>query len=592
MEPATSHAGTSKLRILRPFLIWIFLSLLLFACDYHLKQARHVSIQFAVSIEGRAGHPDYFARLNDKPFEPGHSSGLGDRRLVIQAQDAEPFSTNVFVWYGGIDLGRITLARTRGTLDLNVKPAAQVTVKGEETNQTFIATTHESVPLPTGRYKVSAQFARLKVEDEVVIRAHDYRRLSINPGIVAFHLTSQPTNAEFELQSEAPRDITIRSNTPALLSDLPAGDYSLRIWQGDYRKYVPVRLIAAEPTNELAVAFDYAQLTITSEPTGAEISVGENRLGVTPATLRLRPDSSRIALSKDGFTGTNLLLVLRGSETQTVSVTLLSLAYLEAVKGAEGELSSFAPDYGRALAAVEKALQIRPTDSAALTLKRTIQFGQQFQNARQSEQNGDRATALAQIEEALKLRPDDREALAFKENLKRVQQQADERRKREERQAAEAKAAARLAHPQKILQTISDNLRYANLFQSQTMPAAGKVDEVLVKVQRALKQKPEWSFVPQRRDSDTVVIHGELNSIGAKRHLIMILGQTTDTDVVICFKLILRVLDSNVQVNLKGISDESYVPLHPKYVSGFRQPDKENAAAVQDIKQRITDELR
>ena len=594
MEPAQPSAGRVGLRSLRPFIAWIVLSAALFACQYHLYQLHHATIRFTVSIEGRSKIGTHWAMLNDVPFENGRPTGLGERKLTIQAEDAEPFSTNVSVGYGGIDLGHITLQRIRGTLDLNVSPKSDlVSVSGTEMSKALTDVTHKDVSLATGHYLIEAHFTRFSTQEEVTILPHKVQRVSIDPGIVALQLTSEPTNLMFTLDSSQRSNISIRSNTPVLLTDMPAGEYTLKIWTDDYRKTVPLRLDAAQHTNEISINFDYAQLTVTSDPSGAEVWERNNRLGLTPLTIRRRPDSYEFTITNDGFRGTNFTLALSGNETQTVAVVLPNLAFIQAMENARAELLSRTPDFTRGLAEVEKALKIKPADSDALRVKRTLLFTQHLIAARDFERNGEAAAALAQIDDALKLNPSEPASLAIKERLERAKAEADERRAQEEKEKAEAKASARLAHPQRVLQNISNRIRYAELFQTETMHAGGAVDDVLAKVQRALKHKPEWAFIPSKSDADTAIIEGDLNSIGTKRHLVMVLGQTSDADVSICFKLIQRVLDSKVQLNLSGITDDSYVPLHPQYISnGLRSPEREQAAAVQALKQRIQDELR
>lgn len=241
-------------------------------------------------MEGRSQRPAYRAELNQNAFEAGSHSGLGQKSLTIRATDAEPFTTNVFVWYGGKNLGNLSLTRSRGTLDLSIiPPPTRLIVTGQETNKSFEAPGHELLSLPTGKYKITAQFTRFTNEREIEIFAHQTQHVSINPFITALRLNSQPTNAEFHLTSITTPGISIRSNTPVLLAEMPAGKYELTIWRGDYRKTMPVTLSAAGGTNELNVEFDYASLAVTSAPPGAQVLSGGKSLGVTPTTLNLPP---------------------------------------------------------------------------------------------------------------------------------------------------------------------------------------------------------------------------------------------------------------------------------------------------------------
>src|SRR5688572_12008951 len=124
MEPLPHMAGSSKGKVFRPLLCWFIVSMLLLTWRHHQQQERSASIVFSVSIEGRPGNSLYTVTLNQRSFETADHSGLGRKKLFIQAKDADLFVTNVFVWYGGRNLGNITLPRSRGTLSLDITPRA------------------------------------------------------------------------------------------------------------------------------------------------------------------------------------------------------------------------------------------------------------------------------------------------------------------------------------------------------------------------------------------------------------------------------------------------------------------------------------
>src|SRR5688572_4786760 len=85
-------------RAFRPLLWWFVASSLLFLWQYHRTQASKATIQFTISVEGPAGQNTPKATLNGLPYTPGQPCGLGWKKLVVEAEDAESFATNCFVW--------------------------------------------------------------------------------------------------------------------------------------------------------------------------------------------------------------------------------------------------------------------------------------------------------------------------------------------------------------------------------------------------------------------------------------------------------------------------------------------------------------
>lgn len=571
--------------IWRPFLLWIAASAALFAVKFHLDQVHHATIRFTASMEGRSDRPKYRATVNDAPFDSGLPSGLGHRMLRIECDGAQHYSTNIFVGYGGKNLGNINLKRARGTLDLTIKPAAErIIIQGKETNILVDAVSHDTWLLPTDPYSVITQFPRFTTTNQLTIDVDRVLPLLIDPGITALSLASEPTNSEFALASVTHPEITIHSNTPSVLTGLPAGEYTLGIWQSDYRKRLSVKLNYGEGTNELTVKFDYAQLTIESHPQGADVFQNRKRLGVTPTTLNLKPGDYRFVIVKDGFRSTNFSLSLNGTEPRAISVKLPNLAFLNALEQAREELSAVSPRYERARALIEDALKIEPDDPAALALKTTVEFQQHIHNAREFETRRDFAQALREIRAALSLQPEHPDALALQRTLVDLAHDA-----------AEAAAIARREHPVKVFAELSSRHPNNELFAPQLMRFTNSLFEVHEAIVRALARKPAWKVGrDEATDPDTAVIQAGLWSFTERQSVVLVAGQTSTNEVAVHFKIFHSVLDTKVQINLTGVSDDSYVPLHPQRVSALRAPfaGKQRTAAIQEFRKRIEDELR
>ncbi len=579
MGPLPRMAGFSKGKVFRPLLWWMVVSFALLALRHHQQQERKATIQFAVSIDGRTGQPPYDAELNQLRFDAGQHSGLGQKKLTIRANDADPFVTNVFVWYGGKNLGNITLSRSRGTLDLSVIPhALRVEVTNREANRVLYNTTRESIGLPTGIYQVTARFARFTTERTTEIAPHRTERLVIDPGITALALNSQPTNAEFELNSVMPPEISVRSNTPVTITDLPSGQYELRIWRGDYQKTVPLKLDTSQRMNELSVQFDYGKLTINSDPSNATIHTSEKMLGQTPNVLILPTGLIRLAVRKEGFQTTNLTLTLQVNEERAMTLTLLSVDYIAAMEQARNLASGFSPDLDRALEEVNKALQIRPGDEAALQLKQSTAFNKHLRDARQFRRNRDFAKALVEVASALQLNATDADALALKLALEKEYQSF-----------LQAVAEGRRALLRKIFEETEANFLHKDLFPAQTMQFTGELSTVRARIVEKLSGNPAWNIGRNEIvDQDVAIVQGAIRSFGIRQNTLLVIGQTAENEVTVHFKLWIYTLSNKVQITLGGVSDESFVPLHSSSPAiGAIGAEGRRARYLEEFKKRI-----
>lgn len=575
----------SKQALFRPFVCWLVVSAMLVVWRHHRQQEHAATIQFTVSIEGRNGLASHEAKLNQFHFDSGQRSGLGRKKLTVRANDAEPYSTNLFVWYGGKNLGNIKLVRSRGILELKVMPpAVSVMLKGKEASTNSNNTSSETISLPTGQYTVKAQFARFFTEREIEITPNNTRDLVINPGITALALESQPTNANFELKAISFPELLVRSNTPSTIMDLPAGEYTLRMWRDDYEKTIPVSLRSDLKTNKLMVTFDYGQLAITSEPDGAEIHNGTNHLGITPAEFTLPTGLYRLSVAKEGYLATNVSLTLSANETSRVTLLLLNQGYVDALKQA-GDLSSgtFA-DLDGALEKVNKALEIKPGDEAALVLKRSIIFHRHLRDAREYQRNRDLARALQEAESALQIGPNDPDALTLKQLLENEQQSI-----------AQSRAQARRELPGKVFEQMVMRVPHHDLFPSEKMQFAGDLASIRTRLVEVLERNPAWNVRRQEVTQQGIaIVQAEIKAFGSRQTALLVAGQTADNEVTLHFKLWTYTLGNNIQVGFTGISDDSYKPLHPSYATAAAAPSVEQRRAreLDDFKKRISNALR
>jgi hypothetical protein len=572
-------------RAFRPLLWWAVTSAVFLLLQFHYTHSARAKLRFSVSMEGRAGEIAHNITLNQLPYRPGEKSGVGWKTLIIQAEDAEPFETNCFVWYGGKSFGNISLARSRGTLELDFSPAAaEVQITGPGTIKTITNSTHSELALPTGNYTVEARFEHFRNARTVDVQRNRKAALVWAPNVTTLNLNSDPDHAEFELNSRQQPEVSVRGTTPAILTGLPSGGYALSIVRGAYQKNLAVKLEGSKATNELMVEFRYAKLSVTSEPSGASISDGYKNIGTTPASLDLQPGSYNLEITKAGYFGTNFTLGLSETSTQALAVHLVNVSWVAALERAEQHSSGLFADYDAALIDVQKALEIKPGDTSALQLKQTLEFKRHLRNGRQFQKSNDYTNAFREAAAAQKLNPKDTEIIAFRKEI----DDAKNARLEEQAQAARNR-------PQKLLEEIASHIRHSELFELQFMRLHGTPSEVRTGVMRGLGSKPEWRITRDAEaDPEVLTIQAERKAFGSRHNVVLTIGQTGENEVTMCFKLLRFTLGEKLQLSLSGFSDDSYKPLHPNYVSATRAAGigKELARDLEEFRKRLQDEFR
>jgi len=549
--------------------------------------------------------PSYDSSLNDSAFASGDVSGLGRKTLRIVAPRGEPFQTNFFVWYGGASLGTIKLEHSRGTVELDIVPAAKrVTITGNQFRKEIQNCSRESLSLPIGDYEIETMFNRFTVNRPVAVRRNESHPVRINPDIVSFDISSEPSDAKFRLESRSYKQIEIDGATPATLDHLPIGEYQVSAWRGDYRKTVPLWL-TPDPTNRLTVKFDYADVSIRSDPEDASVIEGDNMRGKTPLTLSLAPGGYRFRIEKDGYYTTNIQFALAGTDLRQIGINLVNIAFTEAMANARSAASRVRIDYALAISEVDKALKIRPSDEEALQLRSHLSFGQHVSNAKELRSDGKFSRALIEVDLALKINAGDTDALALKEVLQTDLRVAEEQKLRASE--AEARAKVRVAQAEarakeearrKLpLEVFAQTLRakpHHALFNEHAMVVKGSRDAVVEAVIRALSRNPEWNAGRnQTPDSEVEIIQADRKFIGMKYHAVVVVGETADNEVTIYFKIITFIAGGKIEISLSGISGGGYVPYHPQHSSVSPVSIATQVARdVAQFKLRIEQELR
>ncbi|MCE0483372.1 MAG: SUMF1/EgtB/PvdO family nonheme iron enzyme [Methylacidiphilales bacterium] len=123
----------------------------------------------------------------------------------------------------------------------------------------------------------------------------------------AISLSSPQSNVSYSITG--PNDYSHQGQLPDKLDGLPTGDYQLTAWQEDW-KLAPMTLTLHDQEKlQKEIKFPYANVAITSTPSGATIRDGRNILGRTPLTLNnVRPGDLHISVDLPPNTTQRFLL--------------------------------------------------------------------------------------------------------------------------------------------------------------------------------------------------------------------------------------------------------------------------------------------
>jgi hypothetical protein len=582
MEAADRGGESSRLRALLPLVLCVFVFSSILGWLYHSSRARQAAINFSVRIDGTPA-PFYRASLNGSPYQSGQSSGLGSKTLYIEAENAEPFRTNLHIWYSGANLGTVDLPFSQGTLALDIAPFPnKVSIRGERFRKQIVDCSTQSFVVPVGTYVIESEFEHFRIQGQSTVVRNNSTTASIRPKISAINLSAEPPDAQFRLEATSPFPVALSGATPATITNLPQGQYQLSIWRGKFQKTFQIAL-NPDPTNTLLVKFDYAQVEFKSEPPGAEIKDGGEIIGTTPHLASFIPGSHQITIQKSGYVAKDFDLSVTNGEHQRIEAILPNIAFLEAMSRARSAMNQFNPDFPLALQETDKALQIQADDSTAKLLRNEIVFRQLLANAQNLAAKNDIEGALKIISLALEKDGSDPTALALKSQLQTAKRNATERAIEERRQ-----------RPQKLFSQAINAIQYNEFFETQTMSVQAKGDKIRGGVLKALGAKPNWTIRSNRDMGDGIfLVDAEWKSLISKQRVVLLIDQTGDSSSKIYFRLLDYILGNNIQISFKeGISDDSWRPLHRNY-SSWTPPvvEQQRARSIQVFRQKLEAEL-
>jgi tetratricopeptide (TPR) repeat protein len=208
--------------------------------------------------DGKRSEREFSLTVDGHPATSGDMISIGRHRVVLSHPKAEPLHTNLFVWYGGTELGDLVLKRTMGELAIAADPAPRfLTIIGPEFSVKLTNCPGVTSSIPTDMYRIQAHWAHHTEITKVALTPSHGAVVRYSPPLGTVALYSDPSGAKV-----VGRDGALWGTTPAILQEMSAG-----AWEGELRLegFVPVSLSLAIKPNQTTsvhtnlVNWQYAQ---------------------------------------------------------------------------------------------------------------------------------------------------------------------------------------------------------------------------------------------------------------------------------------------------------------------------------------------
>jgi hypothetical protein len=546
-----------KKHVLRPLLWWLILVLALYGIRTHQRLMEKTRLEFTVTMQGQP-HYEASTTFDGKPIISGQKISLGNHTFAVALPKGEPFSTNLFVWYGDHNFGTIDLKRTMGTLAVTADPPAPfIFIRGPEWSVTLTNSSGLTQSVPTDQYTVESRYAHWGHADDITVFTGTTAAWRIAPQLGAVQLSCNQSDANFQLLTLDGGQVEA-GGFPAFIKELPEGNYKL-ISQHHGHQHEQTLAIKAGTTNDNPIEFLYGAAMLQTEPPEATVQDGNGRdWGITPLNLpELVPGTLQFTLHRAGYEPVAVSLEISANQTNIYQTNLVSTGYTGGMKAARQFMA--VSDYDKALQTVGDALIAKPDDADAILLQREATGLGDIQKAQTSGNRGDYIGGEEYLTMALQALPDNAQAKQLLADYKTHEPEQIERQRVE-----------RLNRPKTVYDDTLGQIADANLFDDHELKTSMPAKDAAVLIVNALitgqskykieednSPKPETYLITASQDDNGIL------SINGRRQCIIVCGQTTDTNTEILFKVLEYKAKHNVSMPglLAFRDDESFTPI-------------------------------
>ncbi|MDG2046143.1 MAG: PEGA domain-containing protein [Halioglobus sp.] len=254
------------------------------------------------------------------PFGKRYLLRPGDYAVHVTAEGYYPLATTVTVDHRDSQSIELQLQALPGLLSVASEPAgATVIVDGEVAGKTPL----NDLPLTEGEHQLRIEESRhLPAEQTLQITGRNVRQqlqLQLAPAWADVTMKSLPSGATILLDGE------VAGQTPATVEILQGEHQLLLQLQGyaDWQKTLQINASENLDLGEVTLQPAAGELTLSSVPSSANVTLDGEFQGQTPLTLILIPDRAhRLAVFKPGYKryDRSVQLPAAGSDTQTVTL--------------------------------------------------------------------------------------------------------------------------------------------------------------------------------------------------------------------------------------------------------------------------------
>jgi hypothetical protein len=566
------------LRILRPLFWWLILVLVLYGIRTHQRLMEETRLNFNVTMQGQAIAAA--ATFDGKPAFSGQNIPLGNHTFAVRHPKGEPYSTNMFVWYGPHNLGDIALKRAFGNITITVTPPADwLIIRGPEWSATLKDSSGTNATVPTDTYNVEADFPHWRVQQQAFVVGIIASPLHIAPLFGAAQLGCNQPDATFQVLDANGQSVS-EGTLPATVAGLPAGSYrAIAAHHGNQR--IEPLTVKADATNTVELDFSYGKAVFETAPNGAAVTSNGRYLGATPLTLpEIQAGSWAFSVQREGYEPATVTLAIVADQTTTFQTNLTSVSYTGGMRAAQQYMSS--QDYDQALAAVGNALIAKPGDADALALQRNATGFGSLKRARALGEQGDFMGGEKELAAALLALPGNSEATTLLAEYKQREPEQKERLQQE-----------KLAIPREALALVVKSVVYGNegtLFEEHELKAGKPVAGIESAIISALQTgSPAFQVRPHRLPwPDSFAVVGRQEFSGGVRQCVIVGAQTGENETRILFTVMEYKTKHDVSLNGGLTFNTSYVPLHPSEVGELTDKMKTQIAeGIQIVTGRI-----
>jgi len=546
-ESGTSESRTRYFfRVLHPLCWWFLFVLVLYGIRMHQRLMEKTRLSFNLTMAGREerysqsllnveGTPfGATATLDGKPILTGQKIQLGNHTFKITHPKTEPFSTNLFIWYGGHDFGTIDLKRAKGALAVTADPTAPLlSIEGPEYSVMLTNSPGLNVTIPTDEYVVTARYPHSEWRQSVTVFANIPMALKIAPRFGSLQLTCDQEGATYQLLRPN-EELVQTGDLPASLSQLPEGTYKLIAWHHNH-EWTERLIVNAGRTNNLPIEFKYGTAVLESSPSGAVVTTPDGReRGVTPLTLsELQPGVWKFNLQLYNYESAAVSLQITGNQTNSFHTNLVSQSYTGAMRAARRFMND--GKYDDAAASLADALRVQPNDPAAMTLQSEATGLGSIARAETLGKQSDFIAGIKELEKAIAALPDNERAKQMLTDFKRREPEQIERIR------VERLNRGKLTFDSLIKAKYPDG----DLFETHEIKTSKPLKDIELPLLSALRGEPlKFNVMKFNESTDLCAIEAvhEFSTVLATsaghRQLVIVGAQTKDDETQILFKVL------------------------------------------------------